>query len=521
MRSIPLFYAVSETEILLSDNSRWVADQAGGVSLDRFSAGEFLLTGYVTGRHTLSESVSQLRAGEAIAFSNRNEEALVETRRYYEFKPRPGTAKSEELSHKLDSVAENAIQRLIRFADGRPIVVPLSGGLDSRLIALTLKRLGYKAVITFTYGKPGNSESLISEKVAEALGFEWNFIPYSEKEWQKWYSSDRMRSYIDFAGHLTSEALIQDWPAIDRLINLGIIGKDSVVVPGHTGDFLSGAHLPHELTGPLRLLQPDLWRVICRHHYHLTTFHGAAEKVGLTPETLRSELLKRFRTVLGIDSPQTESEPLELYNCWEWQERQAKFIINSVRAYEFFGLSWWLPWWDTEFLAFWEKIPLEFLKGRQLYRGYVKTIENSMKVSVPEFVFPSRKFAEVLDGLSTILWPSVFDSMREQFRRSTSHTRLLKHSYGSNPLAVNGVIDFENFKNILRNGGNVNTILTTLQFERLIAIENEKLAAGSVKLITRKVNSPLLMATVRHIGTGGFIVIKCVCRAGENLVLRR
>ena len=56
----------------------------------------------------------------------------------------------------------HAIERLIRVARGRPIVIPLSGGRDSRLIAMKLKQLAYNDVYCYSYGSLKHQEALES-----------------------------------------------------------------------------------------------------------------------------------------------------------------------------------------------------------------------------------------------------------------------------------------------------------------------------------------------------------------------
>ena len=61
----------------------------------------------------------------------------------------------------------------------------------------------------------------------------------------------------------------------------------------------------------------------------------------------------------------------DIFKKWDWQERQAKFIVNSVRVYEYWGYNWWLPFWDNDFMYFWQKIPLIYRKNKLLYNDYV------------------------------------------------------------------------------------------------------------------------------------------------------
>ena len=38
---------------------------------------------------------------------------------------------------------------------------------------------------------------------------------------------------------------------------------------------------------------------------------------------------------------------------------QSKFIANSCRVYEFWGYEWRMPFWDIEFINFWNDLPLQ------------------------------------------------------------------------------------------------------------------------------------------------------------------
>ncbi|MDI2587661.1 asparagine synthase-related protein [Psychrobacillus sp. NEAU-3TGS] len=139
------------------------------------------MTGYVTGKNTLYTNVKQIQAGEYLVFDKKNKE--LRTSHYFKFHHGEYSKKNQdELVEELDQVHVRVFQRLIDSLEGRPAILPLSGGYDSRLIAVMLKRLGYENVICFTYGLCSNWEVKISKMVAEQLGFKWIFVPYEKKK---------------------------------------------------------------------------------------------------------------------------------------------------------------------------------------------------------------------------------------------------------------------------------------------------------------------------------------------------
>ena len=53
--------------------------------------------------------------------------------------------------------------------------------------------------------------------------------------------------------------------------------------------------------------------------------------------------------------------------CFDWQERQAKFIMHSLRVYEFFGYGWRTPWWDNDLTAFWQDMDVPAKLNRSFF----------------------------------------------------------------------------------------------------------------------------------------------------------
>ena len=143
----------------------------------------------------------------------------------------------------------------------------------------------------------------------------------------------------------------------------GVPEPDCLFVPGHTGDFISGGHIPANAFERSSFTVADAADAVFSKHY------------GLAPlkffDTNRQTWAERIRERLERDGIVTAWEYADVCEKWEWQERQAKFIGNSVRVYEFFGYDWWMPLWDLEFVEFWEGVPLDLRKEREWYKAYV------------------------------------------------------------------------------------------------------------------------------------------------------
>ena len=178
IRSIPLFYSSVNNILIISDDANYLKEQLD-TTFNEEHGEEFLVTGYVTGPDTLFEGIFQLQAGEFLVVDKLSGNFSVN--RYFHYLHGDySTETQEQLLMSLNEVMVSVFNRLIDTTTkrGKIIVVPLSGGLDSRLIVAMLRQLGVEDVICFSYGKTGNHEAEISKKVAEALGYRWYFVDY-------------------------------------------------------------------------------------------------------------------------------------------------------------------------------------------------------------------------------------------------------------------------------------------------------------------------------------------------------
>ncbi len=460
VRSIPLFYAQKAQEFYLSDCADWVREKVGNTKLDLLAKGEFLLTGYVTGSDTLFPDVKQIQAGECIFIEDTPGGITVEKHRYYEYIHNyPDSVTEEELITVHDEVLLNIFNRLIQIAAGRTIVVPLSGGLDSRLIVLMLKRLGYDKVIAFSYGRPGNSESVVSKQVADSLGIQWEFVEYSNDMWYQWYHSDEYKKYASFSDGCTSLPHIQDWPAVWHLKKNNKIPQDSIFVPGHSADLPAGSRsvsLP-EIYEAGTINEAIILKSILGWHYSLFDWSDKAAK-------LLPVFNNRIMQVLGdINRLPDNACAFEL---WDVSQRQAKFIINSLRVYEFWNYDWWMPFWDHEYMNFWTGVPLTYRKQKYLYDTYISRTQRKYSSMVGR---DEPRGLLLKDRIKSLIKQTPFENTARQVYMRFSN----KGQYQRHPLAWYGIVDEGYFRNFYTGKENINSLLAYLYLEESKSIYNK------------------------------------------------
>lgn len=357
--SVPLF--VAEDGAGLATVGDDALALSGNTEHDMSAALMLAMGGYTIGSRTLDPALRRLQPGEMV-WGERGGTPQYE--RYALYRPWQAEPIARERAlGGLEEVSAALLDTVIEDAAGRPILVPLSAGLDSRFMAAGLHFRGYRDVFCYAYGLAGNHEAEASRQIADALGYPWRFVPYSPRQQADTFASEDGRAYLRYADTLSNIPFQQDLHAVRVLKDSGFAPADALFVNGQSGDYISGNHIP---AGLAESGQNLLGAIIDKH---FSLWDGLK-----TPAALAHIEAALAEDLAAMGAP-GEAPEAALYEVSEFNNRQCKYTIAGQRIYELFGFDWRMPLWDDTYLDFWQGMPLEHKLGQNLYRDMLQAAD--------------------------------------------------------------------------------------------------------------------------------------------------
>ncbi|MEE4176652.1 MAG: asparagine synthase C-terminal domain-containing protein [Bacteroides sp.] len=355
MSIFPVFYTWENGKWLVSDSSDQLLNMKQDKHCNTDAFDEFMGAGFVMGRETLLKGIYKSQAAEILLLKP---DGTTASDIYNYFLPKAFWGESlTELKVKLVYKLKNVTKRLITSLKDRTVVVPLSGGYDSRLIVSLLKNAGYEKVICFTYGRP-NQESELSQQVAEKLGYQWIFVDYRKTDIKGYLHDPVFQDYNRYAGNNYTMPYLQEYFAVKYLKDNKLIPDDSVFLPGHGGDFLAGGHVKKaaRTKRDLKNLAPHIAK-----KYFLFIPLGNAAKDQIT-----RRLEQWFE---GYHPPDGATDPFYSVYAEDWyvKERGSKFIFQSAQVFPYFGYAFRLPLWHKDLRNLFRQVPFDLRLNQQLY----------------------------------------------------------------------------------------------------------------------------------------------------------
>tara|TARA_B100001093_G_scaffold499834_1_gene549534 strand:- start:5927 stop:7567 length:1641 start_codon:yes stop_codon:yes gene_type:complete len=420
VRSTPIFFSKLDQVIYISDHpDKIVKNKSFKKDLDKDAINEFLMSGYTIGIKTLFKNLNTLVAGEFLLLNKKS----IKRIRYFKYYDSVYKKNKKELINDLSSVTLKIFKKLLSKIDNRQVVIPLSAGNDSRLVASILNFLNYKNVICYSYGRKNSFEVKTAERVSKKLGFKWFFVPLFNKQEISFYRSEEYKKYLFFSETYISIPYIQSLSTVKYLKEKNIINKNSIFINGNSGDFISGAHTDilkknKDPNGNFFQRKNKILNSLIGKHFSLWGYLKTEDRI----KYIKKELWSEINYFFDKKNKNKDYQPFEFS---EFVNRQAKYVISGQRAYEFYGFEWRLPLWDDEYLNFWAKIPGNLKENQVLFKEmllhnnfggvWTKDFPVNKKNITPSWVIPLRFIAKIPFGLLGIRGKKIWHQFEINF----------------------------------------------------------------------------------------------------------
>lgn len=260
------------------------------------------------------------------------------------------------LDETVDEFTDLFEQVLTEQVAGRKVILPLSGGLDSRTQAAGLKRIGAD-VSAYSYKfQGGHDETYYASRIAWRQGFD--FRDWTVPSGYLWKVLDRLAAINGCYSEFTHP---RQMAFIDRYADLG-----QVFSLGHWGDVLfDDMGVPDDLDFDTQV-EVVLKKIVKKRGVEL----GSALWEAWDLEGgFREYLTERVRSLLrDIDIPNNANARIRAFKSMYWAPRWTSVnlaIFSAVRPIE-------VPYYDSRICRFICTVPENHLRGRKIQIEYLK-----------------------------------------------------------------------------------------------------------------------------------------------------
>lgn len=139
------------------------------------AAYNMLSFGFMQDDTTYVNGVKRLLGGHYLKITG-NESQII---RYHQFSNKANDLSEEDNIEKMDLLFRQGVKRITdkNSEYGYKNIMPLSAGLDSRMVVWIAREMTSEPIVNFTYSQSGFYDEAIPQEIAHVLGHEWHFTP--------------------------------------------------------------------------------------------------------------------------------------------------------------------------------------------------------------------------------------------------------------------------------------------------------------------------------------------------------
>ncbi|OMP31169.1 asparagine synthase C-terminal domain-containing protein [Mangrovimonas sp. DI 80] len=272
---------------------------------------------------------------------------------YFKWEYRPKDLKFSQALERYGDLLEEIVGAQVA---GQEVILPLSGGLDSRTLAVALQPTG-ASVATYSYDFAGGyPETVIAKKLAKKAG-----MPFKSLQISNGYLWERLDELANLNGCFTDFCSPRQMAVTEQLKDFG-----DLFLLGHWGDVLfDDMKVPDSLPfeQQLEVLQKKLLKPggleLAQQLWQLWGLKG----------TFKAYLRERVASLLkAIDIPESANAQIRAFKSLYWAPRWTSINLSVFERVHPIVL----PYYDNRMCEFITTIPEAFLKGRQLQIAYIQ-----------------------------------------------------------------------------------------------------------------------------------------------------
>lgn len=345
MRSFPLFYKKTEKGFCIFDTVS--AEDWKNNSVDEKQEKLFLNTTYTLESNTFFKDYFQIPSGRYAVI--KLDDAKIE--KYWEFSYAIEQITDEKIAVDLiRSGYEHTFKLCKEIIGDRKVVIPLSGGYDSRLVLNGLLKSGVDkdSIITFTSGIKEYEDSNISKKVANAVGIKNYYINYNTSRARTFFKNN-FKKYALHSSSISSTPHLQEWYAISELVRQDIIDEQCVFMPGY-GGVLPGHYIKEKFLIAEKKDLKDIIKIALRTFASCKARPTEQDVTETVEEILKTSYFEK------LNESSSCKDYIECYERFIYMEEQSKYIQNSTRNYDYVGCQYITPFFLKEQFELWSKI---------------------------------------------------------------------------------------------------------------------------------------------------------------------
>ncbi len=244
---LPFYFTLWKSNIIISREIRFLSNILENRDYDKIGIAQSLLFGYPLGERTFIENFNRVPPASLIFISLKSGE--WENSRLYNFnfeiKEHSNLSMQKCTDELIDLLTESCKARLSPNAKN---VLSLSGGLDSRALAIILKStmLDFSTATYLGYKEFADKDAVGAEEIARRLNLKWELIKVGTP---KGIDVNKLIKYKNGLNTLSSVFLLTFY---EQLVHK--FGKNMVYITGDGGDKIFPDHRPAQKIRSLKEL---------------------------------------------------------------------------------------------------------------------------------------------------------------------------------------------------------------------------------------------------------------------------